>query len=195
MSVRGDFWSRRKARVEAEEAEVREQERELARIKRDEELAERTDEELLAELDLPDPDAVATKDELQRFMTETVPERLRRRALRALWRSNPVLANVDGLVEYGEDYTDSATVIENLQTAYEVGKGMASQFREMFAEPDSKAEPEEDDLAEDVADASSEASDPNPENASIALAASDETEEPAPLDLPRRSMRFTFEDT
>ena len=43
-------------------------------------------------------------------------------ALRRLWKVNPVLANVDGLVEYGEDFTDSATVVENLQTTYQVGK-------------------------------------------------------------------------
>lgn len=99
---------------------------------------ERTDAEILAELGLPDPDGLSLGDDVAGFMSKAVPDRLRRRALRQLWRTNPVLANVDGLVEYGEDYTDSAMVVENLQTLYQVGKGM-------FVEP---AEPEEDEEGE-----------------------------------------------
>jgi len=95
---------------------------------------ERTDEEILAELGLPDPDDLTLGDDVAGFMSKAVPDRLRRRALRQLWRANPVLANLDGLVEYGEDYTDSAMVMENIQTLYQVGKGM-------FVEPE---EPEED---------------------------------------------------
>jgi hypothetical protein len=38
-----------------------------------------------------------------------------------------VLANIDGLDEYCEDYTDAAMVVENLQTIYQVGKGYAVQ--------------------------------------------------------------------
>lgn len=53
------------------------------------------------------------------FMHEKVPEALRRRALRALWQSNPILANVDGLNDYDEDFTDSATVVEGLKAAYD----------------------------------------------------------------------------
>src|SRR3546814_8004411 len=44
-------------------------------------------------------------------------------ALQRLWRLDPVFANLDGLLEYGEDYTDAATVVENLKTAYRVGRG------------------------------------------------------------------------
>ena len=53
------------------------------------------------------------------FMHEKVPEALRRRALRALWHSNPILANVDGLNDYDEDFTDGATVVEGLKAAYD----------------------------------------------------------------------------
>jgi len=53
------------------------------------------------------------------FMHEKVPEALRRKALRALWQSNPILANVDGLNDYDEDFTDSATVVEGLKAAYD----------------------------------------------------------------------------
>ena len=97
---------------------------------------DRTDEEILTELGLPHPEELQPGDDVTGFMAKTVPDRLRRMALRRLWRSNPVLANVDGLVEYGEDYTDSATVVENLQTLYQVGKGM-------FVEPAEEDEPAE----------------------------------------------------
>lgn len=53
------------------------------------------------------------------FMHEKVPEVLRRKALRALWHSNPILANVDGLNDYDEDFTDGATVVEGLKAAYD----------------------------------------------------------------------------
>ena len=66
---------------------------------------------------------MAPGDDFSAFMAKGIPERLRNRALRKLWLTNPVLANLDELVEYGEDYTDAATVVENLQTAYRIGKG------------------------------------------------------------------------
>ncbi len=69
-----------------------------------------------------------------------MPERIRRRALRKLWGLNPVLANLDGLVDYAEDYTDAATVVDNLQTVYKIGKGMLAQFAD--AEEDGSGAPE-----------------------------------------------------
>jgi hypothetical protein len=78
-------------------------------------------------LELPEPDTLKLGDTVEKFMDGRVPERIRARALRAFWKTNPLLANIDGLDEYCDDYTDAATVIENLQTIYEVGKGYASQ--------------------------------------------------------------------
>ena len=120
----GDFWSRRKAAVrEAEAKETAEaQAEETAALQAEAE--EKTDEQILEELGLPDPDEMKEGDDFSAFLAAAVPQNLRRRALRRLWAVNPVLANLDGLIEYGEDYTDKATVIENLQTTYQVGKGM-----------------------------------------------------------------------
>lgn len=84
---------------------------------------ERSDADILQELGLPDPETLKPGDDFSAFMTGPVPSRIRNRALRKLWISNPVLANLDELLEYGEDYTDAATVVENLETAYRVGKG------------------------------------------------------------------------
>jgi Protein of unknown function (DUF3306) len=58
-----------------------------------------------------------------KFMGENVPEALRRRALRQLWRSDPILANVDGLCDYDDDYTDAALAVKVLKTAHKVGQG------------------------------------------------------------------------
>ena len=133
MTAREDFWSRRKAAVRPEEdaalvtAEVQ---------NREDAVAEKDDATLLAELGLPDPETLEAGDDIRAFMAKAVPEHLRRMALRRLWKVNPVLANVDGLVEYGEDFTDSATVVENLQTTYQVGKGMLSHINAMARETD-----------------------------------------------------------
>lgn len=121
---RGDFWSRRQAAVAAE-AEAETQAAVAAQsAARDAEVATQSDEEILAALNLPDPETLQEGDDFKVFLREEIPARIKTRALRHLWRANPVLACVDGLVDYGEDFTDASCVIEGLQTAYQVGKGM-----------------------------------------------------------------------
>lgn len=135
-----NFWSARKARVlQEEQAEEQAAVAEVEAVELAEQEA-KSDDVLLEELGLPDPDALKLGDDIKGFMSKAVPDRLRRRALRQLWRLNPVLANVDGLVDYGEDFTDSATVIENLQTAYQVGKGMLMHVEEMARQAEAKLE-------------------------------------------------------
>ncbi|MEH6522793.1 DUF3306 domain-containing protein [Sulfitobacter sp.] len=123
-----DFWNKRKAAVEAEaDAELVEAREEALEAS----TAEKTDAEILEELGLPDPDNMEQGDDFSAFMSDVVPARLKTRALRKLWRLNPILANVDGLVDYGEDFTDAAMVIENMQTTYQVGKGMMAHVKEL----------------------------------------------------------------
>jgi len=203
----GDFWSRRRAAVQAEAqaeaaaqraAEEAQAEAELARAQ-----AEKTDEELLAELGLPDPDTLKPGDNFAAFMQQAVPERLRRRALRRLWTSNPVLANLDGLTDYSDDFTDAATVLPDLRTAYEVGRGMYEHVRTLAAEalddtPDAAAAAEADDPDADTAPALAEtaAAPAAPrlrETAEQELPVEEMEEEPAAAPLPRRHMRFAFE--
>ncbi len=90
---------------------------------------ELSDAELLEKYALPNPDSMQAGDNFSVFMNRAVPDRLRRRALRVLWNSNPVLANLDELVDYGEDFTDAATIVENMQTVYQIGKGAAWKFK------------------------------------------------------------------
>ena len=53
------------------------------------------------------------------FMHEKVPQALRRRALRKLWLSDPIYANLDGLNDYDDDFTDAALVVDGLKAAYD----------------------------------------------------------------------------
>jgi hypothetical protein len=131
LSRGGDFWARRKAAVAQEAAAEALAVEQQALAEDHAALEEKTDAEVLAELDLPDPDEMDQGDDFSVFLAKAVPERIRRRALRKLWLTNPVLANLDELVDYGEDFTDSAMVIEGMQTAYQVGKGMLKHVEEM----------------------------------------------------------------
>lgn len=194
MSRGGDFWARRKAAVAAEaEADLRAEERaEVAEAQAA--LEEKTDEEILAELELPDPDDMQPGDDFSAFLKAAVPERLRRRALRKLWLTNPTLANIDGLVDYGEDFTDSAMVVEGMQTAYQVGKGMLKHVEEMARQAEA-AEVVPEDVPEEIEEAEdAPALAEVEETAPVEVAFAEpvlEPEEDAPM--PRRRMRFEFE--
>jgi len=192
-----DRWSRRRAAVQAEaEAEVLAQEKAVV-AERQAELAEKTDAEILAELDLPDPETLQPGDDFSGFMQAAVPERIRKLALRKLWRSNPVLANVDNLVDYGEDFTKEGTLGVAVKTAYQVGKGMLKHVEEMEAQaaPDDVTPKEvTEDIIEDVDAPIEEIVEDEP----VVVIASDDSvetlsEQPQEPDFAvRRRMRFQF---
>lgn len=175
MSKGSDFWSRRKAGVEAE-AET---------LAREEDLPvedERSDDEILADLQLAEPESLETSEAVKDFLKHDLPQRLKARGLRQLWRTNPVLANVDGLVDYGEDFTDAAMVVDKMETVYQVGKGMLTAFLE------DETDDEDIDVTEEVV-----------EECEAPLIAAAEPQalpepEPAPIAAPQRRMRFAFEE-
>ncbi len=122
-------WAERKRRVQDESQKMAAEAKEAATSEPQaaDEFEGKTDDEILMELELPAPESLKLGDSVAGFMDARVPERIRHRALRAFWKTNPVLANIDGLDEYCEDYTDAVMIIENMETIYEVGKGYASQ--------------------------------------------------------------------
>lgn len=124
-------WSRRKAAVVAEAVAEERAAEEAVIAEKHESLAEKTDVEILEELGLPDPDKMARGDDFKAFLKKTVPEHLRKRALRTLWRSNPVLACVDGLNDYDDDYLTGSFGQGPISTTYQVGKGMLSHLLEV----------------------------------------------------------------
>ena len=197
MSRGGDFWARCRAGVAAEAKAERAAVEAEALAEEHAVYEEMSEAEVLEALELPDPDTLGKGDDFTVFMAKAVPDQIRRRALRALWRSNPVLANVDMLVDYGEDFTDSAMVVENMQTAYQVGKGMMKHIEEMARQA------EEAEAAPDV----EEIEDKTPVEEEVLVAAVGETapevdEAPAPAEeemafaapAPRRR-KFRHEET
>ena len=96
-----------------------------------------------------------------KFMKSNVPESVRKRALRQLWGSNPILANVDGLNDYDDDFTDAALAVKGLlKTSYKVGSGYltpeeldasySEEARKAGVEPEEETETEaEDKIASD----------------------------------------------
>ena len=124
-------WSRRKAAVVAEAVAEERAAEDAVISKQHEALAEKTEVEVLEELGLPDPDAMVQGDDFKAFLRKAVPEHLRKRALRTLWRSNPVLACVDGLNDYDDDYLTGSVGQGPISTTYQVGKGMLSHLLEV----------------------------------------------------------------
>ncbi len=118
-------WSRRKLEAReaaekpiAEEASVLQEE--------DAETIAAREAELQANREAAEAVDMATlneKSDFSVFMKDGVPAVLRRQAMAALWRSSPVFANVDGLVDYGEDFTDPGLTPKTLQSAWQAGQG------------------------------------------------------------------------
>ncbi|WP_306153053.1 DUF3306 domain-containing protein [Roseovarius sp. MMSF_3281] len=201
MSRRSDFWSRRKAKVlEEQQDDLRAAEARDAAA-RDAALEEKSDEEVLEDLGLPDPDTLELGDDFKAFMAKAVPDRIRRRALRRLWLSNPALSNLDGLLDYGEDFTDGATVVENLQTAYQVGKGMLKHVEELARQAEAQEQAEEAPVLLDADEetgvyAVEDEHEIAPENECISEPCRTDVEaeeEPSYQVPPRRRMRFSFD--
>lgn len=210
-----DFWSRRRAAVRAEQAaldsarqaDVTASGEAFARDAQVEVMQAKSEAELLSELGLKDPELMQMGDDFSAFMQKAVPEALRRRALRQLWRSNPVLANLDGLVDFGEDFTDTAMVVPGMQTSYMVGKGLLRHViatteaaqggaaDEADAAPDAMAQATDDAASlanaagcDDAPADSAPGAEPSRETAG---APAGDATEAAPR--PRRHMRFSFQ--
>ncbi len=62
------------------------------------------EEEQVRVEDLPDIDSMTYESDFTAFLQKGVPEELQRLALHRLWRSNPILANLDGLNDYDWDF-------------------------------------------------------------------------------------------
>ena len=119
-----DRWSKRKKAVQEEELEAVDADSSAevidAEPQSDEEALEllrERDPELAEQVSAIDIDELTYDDDFSIFMNKKVPEFIRRKALSKLWLSSPVLANVDGLNDYDEDFRDAGSVVEAVQTA------------------------------------------------------------------------------
>lgn len=180
-------WSRRRAAV-ASEAKAEALAAEQALLEKEHaELSEKSDEDILEALGLPDPDSLVQGDDFKVFLSKAVPAHLRKRALRTLWRSNPVLACVDGLNDYDDDYLTGSFGQDPIKTTYQVGKGMLAHLLEVERQKEAALTP---DAIEEVV-AEPECQTPE-DDAYVAVVedAPEPMEEPMPT--PRR-MQFQFE--
>ena len=87
---------------------------------------ELTPEEQAAVRDLPPIDSLDKDSDYTAFLGTNVPEFLKRQALKVLWRSDPVLANLDGLNDYDEDFSLAGLVekvVTSARNAKRTGKG------------------------------------------------------------------------
>jgi hypothetical protein len=97
----------------------------------------------IAPEDLPDIDSLDASSDFSVFMRPGVPEHLRTQALRKLWRADPIFSKLDGLVEYGEDYTIPSWPKGAISTAYQIGRGFVTEIEKVEAAGEQPPPPEE----------------------------------------------------
>ena len=136
-------WSERKAKARLKEEEAPSLEETAEQPVAPLESQEEKEAAIIEQL--PDIDSLTAESDYTAFMGEGVPEHLKRLALRKLWRSDPVLANVDGLVDYGEDFKVAELMGDAVKTAYRVGKGIIEDVEEL---PQDEVQDEDDDQDE-----------------------------------------------
>ena len=107
-------WSRQKVETKEKPADRQEAGEVAEAAPGQGDLDEAKQAEIVAQL--PDIESLDENSDFSAFMKEGVPQALRRRALRKLWRLNPLFANLDGLNDYDDDFTDAAMVVEGMQT-------------------------------------------------------------------------------
>jgi hypothetical protein len=143
-------WSERKRAVEAEAAQDTAKPRDdagaLAAAEAGQDALPAGDDGKIDPAELPDIDSLDASSDFTVFLKDGVPDALRRRALRKLWRLDPVFGHLDGLNDYDLDYTNAGTIVEGMKTIYQVGKGMVLGDEEEAEKPEEQAaagEPEE----------------------------------------------------
>ena len=89
--------------------------------------------------ELPALESLTKNSDFRAFMRPGVPEELRNRALRKLWASDPVYANLDGLLEYGEDFAAPFRMAGVVATVYRVLEGMPEPKKPAESVPEAEA--------------------------------------------------------
>ena len=85
---------------------------------------------------LPPIDELNFESDYTVFLNSNVPEALRRAALRKLWTSDPVLACLDGLNDYDEDFNLVDRAITLAQSGYQPGLGYMDETEKKLAQID-----------------------------------------------------------
>lgn len=88
------------------------------------------------------------------FMKRGVPDLLRKKALQKFFNSNPVLANLDGLNDYDEDYNNPLHMV--YKSSWDLKRGFLTEAEKLLQQATGRLtrdEPPADQAAEDQSDA------------------------------------------
>lgn len=131
-----------------------------------------TEEERELVSSLPPLDSLDKDSDFTPFLRDGVPEFMKRRALRVLWRLNPFFNFRDGLNDYDDDFNVLHKIIDSTFGSYKVGRGHLSEeeLQDMMPEearrafdPDPEEDAEDAELAEDAESEGEEASGSDPD--------------------------------
>ena len=100
---------------------------------------------------LPPVESLVEGSDFTPFLKDGVPEFMKRKALRMLWRASPFFNLRDGLNDYDEDFNIIDKVIDEMVGNYKVGRGHLSEeeLRDMMPEEARRAFDEDVEEAED----------------------------------------------
>jgi len=106
--------------------------------------------------DLPDIETLDKDSDFTPFLGVGVPDELRRLALKKLWASDPVLANLDGLNDYDEDFSALGMIAAEVASVFKPGAGLLDPERDRS--PADPAQPQQEEAAaQDGSDAAADA--------------------------------------
>lgn len=114
-------WSRRKQTSEADEPSP--ETKAVALDPAQEEAESKVEAQNRAAAEAVDLESLTYESDYSVFFRKGVPAALKNAAMRKLWTSNPVLACVDGLNDYDEDFRIVSHVGDQVKSAWEVGHG------------------------------------------------------------------------
>ena len=89
-----------------------------------------------AKTELPSVETLNADSDFTPFLKEGVPSLLKRAALRKLWKTDPILANLDGLNDYDDDFVKMG-VGKIVKTAYTISQKFITKHQEpILGEPE-----------------------------------------------------------
>lgn len=113
---------------------------------------ELTDEQKEVVSTLPPLESLNGDSDFTPFMREGVPEFIKRKAMRILWRANPLFGFRDGLNDYDEDFNVVHYIIDQSVGAYQVGRGHLTEeeLQNMMPEEAKRAFDEDEEDGDEV---------------------------------------------
>lgn len=104
---------------------------------------------------LPPLESLTGESDFTPFMREGVPEIIKRKAMRILWRANPLFGFRDEMNDYDEDYNIVHKIIDSNFGSYQVGRGHLTEeeLQEMMPEEAKRAfDEDEEEVEEELTD-------------------------------------------